>query len=268
MKTGLLSTWVLGALGAVLSLALTGVAFPVAAHAAGAATSVKVGEKNVAAGATETVHGRVAHGPRKVRIQLRPSGGHWRKAASTRSKASGRFSASFRAPSRAGRFEVRVLAPRAKIKGKSQPAVVSHLVRFNVQPVRAPVAVLPMESEVLSLVNQERTKAGCAPVAYEWHLHLAARGHSVEMAKSGVLAHESPDGRTPSDRITAAGYHWTAWGENVAAHQPTAAQVMHDWMNSPPHKANILNCVFTELGVGLAFDGAGHPYWTQDFGDR
>lgn len=268
MKTGLLSTWVLGALAAVLSLALTGVADPVVAHAATSAAPVEVGRKNVAPGATETVQGRVAHGPRKVRIQLRPSGGHWRRAASTRSKSSGRFSASFRAPSRAGRFEIRVVAPRAKVKGKRQAAVVSHPVRFNVQPVRVPVAVLPMESEVLTLVNQERASAGCAPVAYEWHLHLAARGHSTEMATAGVLAHESPDGRAPSDRITAAGYHWAAWGENVARYQPSAVQVMHDWMKSPPHKANILNCVFTELGVGLAYDGAGHPYWTQDFGDR
>jgi uncharacterized protein YkwD len=90
------------------------------------------------------------------------------------------------------------------------------------------------------------------------------------MAVNGYFDHTSPDGRSPFDRMRAAGYAGNLMGENIAAGQPTPAAVMDAWMHSPGHRANILNCQFTEIGVGVS-SRAGSPYriyWTQDFGDR
>jgi uncharacterized protein YkwD len=85
------------------------------------------------------------------------------------------------------------------------------------------------------------------------------------MARSGVMSHTGPDGSTMSSRVDAAGYLWSTLGENIARGQSDAAAVMDAWMNSPGHRANILNCSFKEIGIGVHF-GDGGPWWTQDFG--
>ncbi|MEV4427891.1 sigma-70 family RNA polymerase sigma factor [Streptomyces sp. NPDC049602] len=120
--------------------------------------------------------------------------------------------------------------------------------------------------QVISLVNSERAKAGCGPLAEHPLLTKAAQGHSDDMAARDFFDHTNPDGDGPGERITAAGYTWSAYGENIAKGQTTAAQVMESWMNSPGHRANILNCDFKEIGVGI--HTAGGPYWTQAFGSR
>ncbi|MCW5249658.1 CAP domain-containing protein [Streptomyces sp. SHP 1-2] len=118
---------------------------------------------------------------------------------------------------------------------------------------------------VLVLVNEERARAGCAPVTANGRLARAADAHSGVMAASGVMSHTGPDGSTMADRVGAAGYEWAALGENIARGQADAASVMAAWMDSPGHRANILNCSFEELGVGVRM-GDGGPWWTQDFG--
>lgn len=122
------------------------------------------------------------------------------------------------------------------------------------------------ESEVLSLVNTERAKAGCGAVQNNSQLHNAARGHSADMAANNYFSHTSQDGRTFADRIRAAGYTGPAIAENIAWGQSTPQAVMTAWMNSSGHRANILNCRYNALGVGLAYSSDGRPYWTQDFG--
>lgn len=121
--------------------------------------------------------------------------------------------------------------------------------------------------QVTTLVNSERSKAGCGPVSANSQLATAALNHSEDMAARDYFDHNSPDGKDPGDRITAAGYQWTTYGENIARGQQTAAQVMDGWMNSPGHRANILNCAFKEIGVGV-HDASGGPWWTQAFGAR
>lgn len=118
-------------------------------------------------------------------------------------------------------------------------------------------------AEVVELVNAERAKAGCSPVKVNATLTEAAQKHSEDMAASGTMSHTGSDGSSPGDRITRAGYSWSTYGENVAYGYSTPEQVMQGWMTSPGHKANILNCSFEEIGVGLAQPGS---YWTQDFG--
>ncbi|GAA0630536.1 CAP domain-containing protein [Streptomyces thermocarboxydovorans] len=116
-------------------------------------------------------------------------------------------------------------------------------------------------ARVVELVNAERAKAGCSAVTVNSKLTKAAQDHSEDMAATGNMSHTGSDGSTPDQRITRAGYSWSAYGENVAYGYSTPEQVMEGWMNSPGHRENILNCNFKEIGVGRS-----GTYWTQDFG--
>ncbi|MET8803805.1 CAP domain-containing protein [Streptomyces sp. NPDC004546] len=120
------------------------------------------------------------------------------------------------------------------------------------------------EAEVLKLVNEERAKVGCSPLAANSSLSKLAESFSDDMAARDFFDHTDPDGKTPWDRAAAAGIT-DLGGENIARGQADAAAVMQAWMNSPGHRANILNCDFKTLGVGLHL-GPGGPWWTQDFG--
>ncbi len=118
----------------------------------------------------------------------------------------------------------------------------------------------PQTSAVVTLVNDERAAQGCDPLRVDDRLTAAAQEHSEDMAARDYMAHESPEGEGPGDRARRHGYD--AWGaENVAKGQRNADQVMDAWMNSPGHRANILNCGLVAIGVGEA-DNA----WTQKFG--
>lgn len=119
-------------------------------------------------------------------------------------------------------------------------------------------------AQVLSLVNEERAKVGCSPVAASSALRGLAQSYSEDMAARGFFDHTDPDGRTPWDRAEKAGIS-NLGGENIARGQADAAAVMDAWMNSPGHRANILNCDFKTLGVGVE-RGSGGPWWTQNFG--
>lgn len=119
-------------------------------------------------------------------------------------------------------------------------------------------------AEVLALVNEERAKVGCSAVSANSALSQLAEKFSDDMAARGFFDHTDPDGATPWDRAAKAGIS-DLGGENIARGQADAAAVMEAWMNSPGHKANILNCDFKTLGVGVHL-GSGGPWWTQDFG--
>ncbi|MGW1622039.1 CAP domain-containing protein [Streptomyces sp. NPDC002172] len=121
-----------------------------------------------------------------------------------------------------------------------------------------------VEAEVLKLVNEERAKVGCSAVSASSSLTKLAEAFSDDMAARNFFDHTDPDGKTPWDRAAAAGIS-NLGGENIARGQATAQAVMDAWMNSEGHRANILNCDFKTLGVGVHF-GEGGPWWTQDFG--
>lgn len=138
------------------------------------------------------------------------------------------------------------------------------------------------EEDVLSLTNEARAAGhNCdtegnfgpaAPLTMEGRLRCAARLHSKYMAETNDFAHmQSATGDDPFERMEKAGYRLRAGGENIAAGQTTPRQVVDGWLESDGHCANIMNPIFTQLGVGYAVgQGAAPrrnaPYWTQNFG--
>lgn len=124
------------------------------------------------------------------------------------------------------------------------------------------------EQAVLDLVNAERAKVGCPALVANATLAQVARAHSQDMAAHNYFDHNGLDGSTPFTRMTAAGYRYSAAAENIAAGYATPQDVMTGWMNSAGHRANILNCGLTQIGVGYASlsSSAYGSYWTQDFG--
>ncbi len=123
-------------------------------------------------------------------------------------------------------------------------------------------------AEVLTLVNQQRAQAGCRPLTADTRLDGLATDFSAEMAERGFFDHTDPDGRTPWDRAKSRGIT-NLGGENIAEGQSDAQAVMTAWMNSPDHRANILNCDYRTIGVGVHYatgSESGGPWWTQDFG--
>lgn len=129
---------------------------------------------------------------------------------------------------------------------------------------KSPDTTTAAEAAVLSLVNQERAKAGCRPVTADPELAALAGEFSADMAERDFFDHTDPDGDDPWDRAEQAGITGLG-GENIARGQANAQSVMDAWMDSPGHKANIVNCEFKTLGVGAHF-AEGGPWWTQNFG--
>jgi len=137
--------------------------------------------------------------------------------------------------------------------------------RLPAQDPAPPKAVDPVVAQLVEAHNQERAKEGLAPLKLEPRLEEAARAHARDMAEHDMMAHEGSDGSTPSQRVVAAGYHYLLTGENVARGQRDVPGVMRSWMDSPPHKKNILGD-FTEIGVARVDDKDGKPFWCADFG--
>jgi uncharacterized protein YkwD len=123
-----------------------------------------------------------------------------------------------------------------------------------------------VEAAVLALVNAERAKVGCGALTIDARLTAAAHGHSADMAARNYFAHDTPEGVGMAQRVTQAGYKWSAVAENIAMGYPDASSVMTGWMNSTGHRTNILNCVYRDIGIGVVANAKGSKYWTQDFG--
>jgi uncharacterized protein YkwD len=131
------------------------------------------------------------------------------------------------------------------------------------------------DKQMLTLVNNARAQTrSCGSMSYQaapalaWNCQLknAAYGHSVSMAENNYFSHTGQDGSSPGDRISAVGYDWRTYGENIAAGYGDAETVMEGWLTSAGHCANIMNSSFEDVGVGVANgNGSYGIYWTQDF---
>ncbi|MER6347654.1 sigma-70 family RNA polymerase sigma factor [Streptomyces sp. NPDC001595] len=156
--------------------------------------------------------------------------------------------------------------PAEKTTPAPQPSV-TRPVRTASSAPRSQQTPTGAVAQVVALVNEERAAGGCGPLTEDAQLNQAAQRHSEDMAARDFFDHTNPDGADPGQRTTAAGYRWSTYGENIARGQQTPEAVMESWMNSPGHRANILNCSFKDIGVGI-HEGSGGPWWTQNFGAK
>ena len=117
---------------------------------------------------------------------------------------------------------------------------------------------------MLELVNRERAAAGLAPLAPDPELTEVARAHSTDMFARGYFSHITPEGRSPFDRMNAAGVKYQTAGENLAL-APTLPIAHNGLMNSPGHRANILRPEFGRVGIGIMDGGARGLMVTQNF---
>lgn len=122
--------------------------------------------------------------------------------------------------------------------------------------------------EVLNLVNSERAKAGLKALQLDQQLNQVATIKAKDMASNHYFSHDSPTYGTPFDMMHSFGIEYRAAGENIAAGQKTASDVMQSWMNSSGHRANILNRDYTHLGIGYIVNDSGVAYWVQQFVQR
>jgi uncharacterized protein YkwD len=121
-----------------------------------------------------------------------------------------------------------------------------------------------LETQMLDLVNQERQTAGLRPLAPDPELTEVARRHSADMFARGYFAHDTPEGRTPFDRMRNAGVSFLTAGENLAL-APTLQLAHTGLMNSPGHRANILRPQFGRVGIGIMDGGMRGLMVSQEF---
>lgn len=120
------------------------------------------------------------------------------------------------------------------------------------------------EQEALTLLNNDRAKNGLSALKANSKLTTVAENHAKDMIARGYFSHNTPEGKTPFDRIKAAGVSYSTAGENIAINTSVAAAETA-FMNSSGHKANILNADYTEVGIGVAQNASGQLYIVQVF---
>jgi uncharacterized protein YkwD len=139
-----------------------------------------------------------------------------------------------------------------------------------------------LEKAVLGQINAYRRSHGLVPLRLSPQLSAAADQHSTEMARVGYFAHESADGSSFDKRLQrfyppARSRYWSV-GENLLWSSPdvAAAQALQIWVNSPPHRQNLLTARWRQIGISAVHaDSAGGTYEglpvtiiTPDFGVR
>jgi uncharacterized protein YkwD len=132
----------------------------------------------------------------------------------------------------------------------------------------SPPATAGATSSILANINQARAVArncgsavlpAALPLSANVDTEEAAAAHTRWMQANRIMSHAGESGSSVGSRLTAAGYQWSAVGENVATGQSTAAAVVAAWLASPGHCANIMNAAFVDVGFGFAPASAGAP---------
>jgi uncharacterized protein YkwD len=132
-----------------------------------------------------------------------------------------------------------------------------------------------IQAEMLQRVNTLRAAgAVCGSVAYpaagalSWNTALlqAAKGHAADMATNNYFSHTGQDGRSPADRVLAAGYSYGRMGENIAAGQPTVESAMAAWTASASHCQNMMTPDFRDIAVACVRNEAAtyRIYWVME----
>ncbi|HET7100583.1 MAG TPA: CAP domain-containing protein [Terriglobia bacterium] len=136
--------------------------------------------------------------------------------------------------------------------------------------------MVTLAKQMLALVNRDRenpanaaeTRGRARPLRWNEELAAVALAHSRDMLRRRYFAHMDREGRTPADRINAAGIHWRALAENIAMNR-TVTDAEKDLMDEPRfqqnHRGNILDPAYTDVGIGIVQAPNGDLYITQDF---
>lgn len=132
--------------------------------------------------------------------------------------------------------------------------------------VAAPVLASPMARRLMDRLNHHRRQNHLHPLVFNPRLGRAAARHAEDMAQNGSLSHRGSGGSSLTDRIEAVGYRFQAVAENIASGALSPERVVEMWMASPGHRANILNPVFRDAGIGHG--GGPVLYWTLDLGRK
>jgi len=163
------------------------------------------------------------------------------------------------------------LLPDAAVAERGPACANAHTDPGSLQPREA-------EKAIRCLINERRDQHGIAGLNANGKLGKAAQGHSDRMVEHGCFSHQCPGESGMSSRVKRTGYldGARAWGlgENIAARQGgqgSPAEVVEAWMNSPPHRANILSRSYEHVGVGMKHGTPSDPHgggasYTTDLG--
>jgi len=130
---------------------------------------------------------------------------------------------------------------------------------------RIPVDLADRRVHMAQMINQERQKNRLRPLKIVPALEKSAQDHACDNANQRQISHQGSDGSDLRARFRRAGYRFHAGNENVGNY-PATLLMFQAWMNSPGHKANILDRNVTELGVGVAMGEDNRHYWVTDSG--
>ena len=125
------------------------------------------------------------------------------------------------------------------------------------------INVSEFERRVFELTNAERAKHGLQPLIWDEALARASRLHSEDLARNNLDGHIGSDGSSRGERARREGWKNIDVAENCTYGRNTPEDAVESWMNSPPHRANILDSRTTHIGVGFAqLDGSQYRYYT------
>lgn len=120
---------------------------------------------------------------------------------------------------------------------------------------------------LLAGINAERQRAGLGRLQADAALDAAAAAHAADLTRCGQLSHSGCDGSDLPDRLRRAGYVYSFAAENIALGPENAAAALAAWLDSPPHRANLLRAEAAEAGIGQAsLDG--RPLWVLVLGRK
>ncbi len=162
------------------------------------------------------------------------------------------------------KIAVRYQVGLSEIKA-ANPSIKNYDLIYPGQKINIPTVsstVTAYESEVVRLVNEIRKENGLKPLTHDWQLSRVARYKSQDMKDLGYFSHNSPTYGSPFNMMKSFGINYRSAGENIAKGYQSPEAVVNAWMNSPGHRANILNPSFTHIGVGYVVSG---NHWTQLF---
>lgn len=128
-------------------------------------------------------------------------------------------------------------------------------------------AARTLVGDTIAVINQARTRARCAPLTSHSALVRSATGHSKRMATRRQLSHQLPGEPSFARRIAAAGYRAKRASEALAQGPRSAQQVVTAWLNSPVHRAILLDCKLRDVGISV-FAGGNTTWWTLNAGRR